>query len=69
MHVVEALQPGALGTGHSLGDPVTLDEAFDQDLLDDALGLEIVKDGLLEFAVIFRVFEGENDGLGGEAVL
>ena len=69
MHVVEALQPGALGAGHSLGDPVTLDEALDQDLLDNALGLEVAQDGLLEFTVIVRAFEGEDDSFGGEAVL
>ena len=66
--MVEALEPGALGTGEALGDPMTLDEALDEDLLDDALRLEVVENGLLEFAVIVRVFEGEDDGFGGEAV-
>ena len=47
---------------------MTLDEALDEDLLGDALRLEIVEDGLLEFVVIVRVFEGEDDGFGGEAV-
>ena len=68
LHLVEALEPGALGAGEALGDPVTLDEALDKDLLGDALGLEIVEDGLLEFAVIVRAFEGEDDDFGGEAV-
>ena len=69
LHLVEALEPGALGAGEALCDPVTLDEALDEDLLGDALGLEIVEDGLLEFAVIVRAFEGEDDSFGGEAVL
>ena len=62
LHLVEALEPGALGAGEALCDPVTLDEALDEDLLGDALGLEIVEDGLLEFAVVVRAFEGEDDG-------
>ena len=68
MHVVEALEPGALGAGEALGDPMTLDEALDQNLLGDALRLEVVEDRLLEFAVVVRAFEGEDDGFGGEAV-
>ena len=48
---------------------MALDEALNQNLLSDALWLEVVKDGLLEFAVVVRVFEGEDDGFGGEAVL
>ena len=68
MHFVEGLKPSAFGAGEALGDPMTLDEALDQDLLGDALRLEIVEDGLLEFAVIVRVFERKDDGFGGEAV-
>ena len=45
-----------------------LDEALDENLLGDALGLEVVEDGLLEFAVVVRAFEGMDDGFGGEAV-
>ena len=69
MRFVEGLEPGAFGAGESLGDPMTLDEALNQDLLGDALRLEIVENGLLELAVIVRAFEGENDGFGSEAVL
>ena len=69
MRFVEGLKPSPFGAGESLGDPMTLDEALDKDLPGGALGLEVVEDGLLELAVVVRVFEGENDGFGGEAVL
>ena len=66
---VERLDPGAFGAGESLSNPVALDEALDEDLLGDAFWLEVVEDGLLEFAIVVRVFEGKDDGFGGEAVL
>ena len=69
MRFAAGVELGAFGAGESLGDPVTLDEALGQDLLGDALGLEIVENGLLKFAVVVLAFEGEDDGFGGEAVL
>ena len=69
MRFVEGVEPGAFGAGEALGDPMTLDEALNQDLLGDALRLEVVENGLLKFAVVVLAFEGEDDGFGGEAVL
>ena len=65
---VERLEPGAFGAGEALCHPVALDEALDENLLGDAPWLEVVKDGLLEFEVVVRAFEGEDDGFGGEAM-
>ena len=61
MRFIEGLEPGSFGAGEAMRDPVALDEALDEDLVDDAVGLEVVEDGFLEFAIIVRAFEGEDD--------
>ena len=66
--LVEGLEPSSFGSGDSLRDPVSLDEALDENLLGDAFGLEVVEDGLLELVVVGLAFEGQDDGFGGEAV-
>jgi len=66
--LIHGVKPTAFGAGETLGDPVTVDEALDEDLLGGVAGLEIVEDGELEGFVGFGVFEGQEDGLGGEAM-
>jgi hypothetical protein len=66
---VEGGEPGAFGVGEALDEPLLLGEAFDEEGLGVALGLEVVEEGLLELVEFGLGFEGEDRGLGGESVL
>ena len=66
---VERGEPGAFGVGEALDEPLLLGEAFDEEGLGVALGLEVGEEGLLEVVEFGLGFEGEDWGLGGESVL
>ncbi len=68
MRFVHGMEPAAFGAGEALRDPMTMDEALDENLLGGVLRLQVLENGLLEGFVSRGVLEGQQDGLGGEPV-
>ena len=66
--LVEGVEPAAFGAGEAVDEPLFLGEALDEEEFGGALGLEVVDEGLFEGVVVGLGFEGEDVGLGGEAV-
>ena len=66
--LIEGVEPAAFGAGEAIDEPLLLGEALDEEEFGGALGLKVVDEGLFESVEVGLGFEGEDVGLGGEAV-
>ncbi len=66
---VKRLEPAAFGAGATQREPMTVNEALDEDLLRGSAGLEFVEDVLAKLVEVGGGFEGEHDAGGRESVL
>lgn len=65
---VQDLQQAAFGAGDAEREPMFMDEALDEDLLRGGAGLKVLEDVVAQGFEVSGGFEGEHNGLGGEAV-